>query len=86
MWQNSFRRPAGAVGSAWKSQLGPIELLKVFCSKGVPMQTKTCPVCGSDIKGNGVQAKVGGKEVTVCCSQCAKELQEHPGQYAGATK
>jgi YHS domain-containing protein len=52
----------------------------------VAMQTKTCPVCGSDIKGSEVQAKVGGKEVTVCCSQCAKEIQEHPAQYAGATK
>jgi TRASH domain-containing protein len=50
------------------------------------MQTKKCPVCGKDIKDGGVQAKLGGKDVTVCCSQCAKEAQEHPGQYAGAVK
>lgn len=50
------------------------------------MQAKKCPVCGRDIKDDGVQAKLGGKEVTVCCSQCAKEAQEHPAQYAGATR
>jgi len=50
------------------------------------MQNKTCPVCGKEIKDGGVQAKIGGKEVTVCCSQCAKEAQEHPAQYAGVVR
>jgi ribosome-binding protein aMBF1 (putative translation factor) len=50
------------------------------------MQAKTCPVCGKEIKGQGVQAKIGGKDVTVCCSHCAKEAQEHPAQYAAVTR
>jgi hypothetical protein len=50
------------------------------------MQTNKCPVCGSEIKNGGVQAKIAGQQVTVCCSQCAKKAQENPAQYAGATK
>jgi YHS domain-containing protein len=74
-----------ARSSAWESQ-PEWWAIKASNSKGVPMQTKKCPVCGNEIKGAGVQAKIGGKEVTVCCSQCAKEAQEHPAQYAGAVK
>jgi ribosome-binding protein aMBF1 (putative translation factor) len=46
------------------------------------MQTKKCPVCGSEIKDGGVQAKIDGQQVTVCCDQCAKEAKEHPADYA----
>jgi YHS domain-containing protein len=46
------------------------------------MQSKNCPVCGMEIKDGGVQAKLGGKEVTVCCAQCAKKAQQNPAQYA----
>jgi ribosome-binding protein aMBF1 (putative translation factor) len=50
------------------------------------MATKKCPVCGSEIKDGGVQARIRGKQVTVCCEQCAKEAQEHAAQYAQASK
>ena len=50
------------------------------------MQTQKCPVCGSEIKDGGVQAKLGGQQVTVCCSHCAKKAQENPAQYAGVIK
>jgi YHS domain-containing protein len=54
--------------------------------EGVPMQTKKCPVCGMEIKDGGVQAKLGGREVTVCCAHCAKTAQANPVQYAGANR
>jgi YHS domain-containing protein len=57
-----------------------------FISEESLMQTKICPVCGTEIKDGGVQAKLGGKEVTVCCGQCAKKAQENPAQYAGANR
>jgi endogenous inhibitor of DNA gyrase (YacG/DUF329 family) len=49
------------------------------------MDTKKCPVCGKEIKDGGINARLGGKDVTVCCAQCAKTAQQNPAQYAGAT-
>ena len=40
------------------------------------MTTKKCPVCAWEIKDGGIQVKVGGKEVTVCCADCAKKAKE----------
>lgn len=42
-----------------------------------------CPVCDWEIKDNGVKVKTGGKEVTVCCQECADKLK---AQAAGARK
>ena len=37
------------------------------------MDTQKCPVCDWEIKEGGVKVTVGGKEITVCCDDCAKE-------------
>lgn len=50
------------------------------------MQSKKCPVCGMEIQGSGVKAKLGGQDVTVCCEQCAKAAKEHPEKHANAGK
>jgi len=50
------------------------------------MKTQKCPVCDWDIKDGGIKVKVAGKEITVCCDECAKKAKENPGQYAGKSK
>ncbi len=37
------------------------------------MNTSKCPVCEWEIKDGGVKVTVGGKEITVCCDECAHE-------------
>ena len=37
------------------------------------MKTKKCPVCDWDIKDDGIKVKVGGKEIVVCCDDCARK-------------
>lgn len=37
------------------------------------MASQKCPVCDWEIKDGGVKVTVGGKEITVCCDDCAKE-------------
>jgi len=37
------------------------------------MATSKCPVCDWEIKDGGVKVTVAGKELTVCCDECAKE-------------
>jgi len=50
--------------------------------KGDLMKTaKKCPVCDWEIKDDEVKVKVGGKEITVCCEDCAKKVKENPGKY-----
>ena len=51
--------------------------------RGVVMKSKKCPVCDWDIQGGGIKIKVGGKEITVCCDDCAKKAEESPAKYAG---
>ncbi len=48
------------------------------------MKAKKCPVCGDEIKGDGIKVKVGGEEITVCCADCVKKAKENPTKYAGA--
>jgi hypothetical protein len=50
------------------------------------MAIKKCPVCDWEIKDGGIPVKVGGKEITVCCDDCAKKAKESPAQYAKAAK
>jgi ribosome-binding protein aMBF1 (putative translation factor) len=47
------------------------------------MKAKTCPVCDWEIQDGGIPIKVGGKEITVCCDDCAKKAQEDPAKYGG---
>ena len=50
------------------------------------MKTTKCPVCDWEIKEGGIKVKVGGKEITVCCDDCAKKAKESPAKYAGKAK
>jgi ribosome-binding protein aMBF1 (putative translation factor) len=50
------------------------------------MKTKKCPVCDWEIKDGGIQVKVGGSEITVCCDDCAKKAKASPAKYAGAAR
>ena len=38
-----------------------------------------------DIKDGGIKVKVGGKEITVCCDDCAKKAKENPAEYSRAS-
>ncbi|HVJ81526.1 MAG TPA: hypothetical protein VNC50_10690 [Planctomycetia bacterium] len=40
------------------------------------MATIKCPVCDWEIKDGGVKVAVGGKEMVVCCDDCAKKAKE----------
>jgi hypothetical protein len=37
-----------------------------------------CPVCDWEIKDGGVKVNSGGKEVVVCCQECADKLKAAP--------
>ncbi len=50
------------------------------------MKTTKCPVCQWEIKDGGVTVTVAGKEVVVCCDDCAKKAKESPAKYAGAAE
>lgn len=51
-------------------------------NKGQLMKTKKCPVCDWEIKDGGIKVKVAGKEIVVCCDDCAKKAKESPAKYA----
>jgi hypothetical protein len=36
-------------------------------------------------KDGGIKLTVVGKEITVCCDECANKVKESPAKYAGAT-
>jgi hypothetical protein len=44
--------------------------------RGCLMKTKKCPVCDWEITDGGIKVKVGEKEITVCCDDCAKKAME----------
>lgn len=50
------------------------------------MNTTKCPVCDWDINDGGIKVKAGGKEITVCCDDCAKDAEADPAKYVGATE
>jgi ribosome-binding protein aMBF1 (putative translation factor) len=42
------------------------------------MAKQTCPVCDWEITDGGVKVTVAGKEITVCCDDCAtKAIADH---------
>jgi ribosome-binding protein aMBF1 (putative translation factor) len=57
-----------------------------FRFMGDGMKTTKCPVCDWEIKDKGIKVKVGGKEITVCCDDCAKKAKEDPAKRSGANK
>ncbi len=48
------------------------------------MKTEKCPVCDWEIKDGGIKVTVAGKEITVCCDDCAKTAMKDPQKFAGA--
>jgi ribosome-binding protein aMBF1 (putative translation factor) len=47
------------------------------------MKAEKCPVCDWEIQDGGITVKVGGKEITVCCDDCAKKAKEDAAKYGG---
>jgi ribosome-binding protein aMBF1 (putative translation factor) len=45
------------------------------------MKTRKCPVCDWEIKDQGKTVKVEGKNVVVCCDDCAEKVKTNPRQY-----
>ena len=37
------------------------------------MAEQKCPVCDWAITDGGIKVSVGGKEITVCCDECAEK-------------
>lgn len=45
------------------------------------MATTTCPVCDAEITDGGVKVQVEGNELTVCCQECAADVEANPTEY-----
>ena len=63
-----------------------VTLMVISNSRRDAMKTKKCPVCDWEIKDGGIQVKVGGSEITVCCDDCAKKAKASQAKYAGAAR
>ena len=61
-------------------------LMLISNSRRYVMRTKKCPVCDWEIKDGGIKVKVAGKEITVCCDDCAQKAKESPAKYVKADK
>lgn len=48
------------------------------------MKTEKCAVCDWDMKDGGIRVKVAGKEITVCCDECASKAKAEPAKYSSA--
>ena len=57
-----------------------------FDSREKLMATKKCPVCDWEIKDAGITVKAAGKELTVCCDDCAKKAKENPANDTKTAK
>jgi hypothetical protein len=40
------------------------------------MTEKTCAACDCKLESEGIQVKIGGRTVEVCCDECAEKLRE----------
>jgi hypothetical protein len=47
-------------------------------------EAKKCPVCDWEIQDGGIKVPAGGKEVVVCCEDCARKVQAEPSKYGDA--
>ncbi len=45
-----------------------------------------CPVCDWEMKDGGTTAKVDGKDVVVCCDECAETLKENSSKGKPSAK
>jgi hypothetical protein len=48
--------------------------------RGSLMAAKSCPVCDWEIVEGGITVKVGAREITVCCEECAAKAKEDPAR------
>jgi len=48
------------------------------------MGKEKCPVCGDEMGKDAKNVKVGGKNLRVCCDECAQKAKANPSKYAGA--
>jgi hypothetical protein len=46
------------------------------------MNASKCPVCDWAINDGGIKVTVAGKEITVCCDECAEKVKQDPAKYA----
>jgi ribosome-binding protein aMBF1 (putative translation factor) len=42
------------------------------------MSESKCPVCGWALDANAQQVQVNGRELAVCCDECAAQLKSAP--------
>jgi ribosome-binding protein aMBF1 (putative translation factor) len=40
------------------------------------MVENTCAACDCELDGNSIKVTIGGREVEVCCDDCARQLHE----------
>lgn len=45
------------------------------------MAKQRCPVCDWEIEDDGKLVEVDGKTITVCCDDCAREMQANPDRH-----
>ena len=40
------------------------------------MVENTCAACDCELDGNSIKVTIGGRDVEVCCDDCARKLKE----------
>lgn len=40
------------------------------------MVAKTCAACDGELDGQSIKVKISGRDVEVCCDDCARKLRE----------
>ena len=45
------------------------------------METVKCPVCDWEIKDAGIDVQAEGRQLPVCCDDCAARVWENPQAY-----
>ncbi len=50
------------------------------------MAYEKCPVCGWDMQDGGIKLTVAGKQITVCCDECAEKAKTDPKAYVGVAR
>ena len=50
------------------------------------MKSKKCFVCDWEIKDDGIRVTVGGKEIIVCCDECAEKARQNADKRAAQAR
>jgi ribosome-binding protein aMBF1 (putative translation factor) len=48
------------------------------------MTTTKCPICDWDMQDGGIKVQVAGREITVCCDECAAKAVARAEAEAGS--